>query len=594
LVASVLGVVGGVGSSLLPAAQQTASAAPVAVEGIDVASFQHPGNAPIIWQAVADSGVRFAIIKATEGPGGCTGSTYTNPWYRQDFTDAGAVGLYRGAYHFARPQLPISTAATQAAQFVSVAGTMPGARDLPPVLDLEESCGLNPTDLIAWTRTFLAEVQRLTGRVPIIYTGPWFWRTFMADTTWFSDTGYRLWLASYASTPGALPGGWSAYTMWQFTSSARVPGINANVDRNRLGGDESLLRALGGSAPTQAVTLADGAGSDGRQTVLARRADNSLWEKRQVAPNRDWGPWVKAADGIIGTPELARNADGRLEQYAVSVFGVLIHRWQNAPNGTWSPWAVLATRLSGRPLAITANPDGRLELFATTADGRLGHTWQHWPNGAWAPWEAIGPPAGAPNLPAGPLAASANPDGRLEAFGVQTNGDVGHSWQLWPGGPWSGWSRLDRGADPGSAVAIEVNGDGRLEIFATIAGGQLAHSWQTPGNQTGWSGLIGMGAPVAGAAMAVNVDAAKRIVIRAPGSSTLSGRAIRLFQDPFSAGGWARANSDGASLVGPMVLGRNADGRLELFALSLTGEVVHSWEPVVATGPGTWSAWISL
>lgn len=590
LLASLLSTVGLVaGPSVEPAAAQAAT-----VEGIDVASFQHPGGAAIDWNAVAASGVRFAIIKATEGPGGCTGSTYANPWFRGDFTAAGNAGLYRGAYHFARPQLPLSTAADQAAQFVAVAGSLRGGRDLPPVLDLEESCGLSPTDLAAWTRTWLSEVARLTGRVPIIYSGPYFWRTAMADTTWFSVNGYRLWLASYAASPGALPGGWSAYTMWQYTSTASVPGIVGNVDKNRLGGDESLLARLAGTNAPPTASLAVGLGSDGRQTVLSRLADNTLWENRQVAPNAPWAGWSKVADGVVGTPALANNADGRLEEFAVNGFGVLVHRWQQGPNGPWAPWAVLTTRMSARSLAITSNPDGRLELFGLTADGRLGHTWQRWPNGAWAPWEPIGPGVGSPDLPVGPLAAAANPDGRLEVFGAEADGTLGHAWQLWPGGPWSGWSVLDGGADPRAALDVEVNADGRLEVFTSFPGGTLAHSWQTPGTPTGWSGLIGMGVAVTGGAVSALGDSRGRLVLRAPGATSIAGRAVRLVQDPTASGGWLRATSDGANLVGPMTLGRNADGRLEVFAVNLAGDVVHSWEPTPGTGGGAWSGWLPL
>ena len=72
------------------------------------------------------------------------GSAYTNPWFASDWSGAGSVGLFRGAYHFARPALPLTTAAVQASTFVSVAGTMGGSHDLAPVLDLEVTGGLSP------------------------------------------------------------------------------------------------------------------------------------------------------------------------------------------------------------------------------------------------------------------------------------------------------------------------------------------------------------------------------------------------------------------------------------------------------------------
>ena len=74
--------------------------------GVDVASHQHPGGAPIDWVKVRAAGHSYALVKATEG------TTYTNPYFVDDWTGAGAAGLYRGAYHYARPALPYSTAGT--------------------------------------------------------------------------------------------------------------------------------------------------------------------------------------------------------------------------------------------------------------------------------------------------------------------------------------------------------------------------------------------------------------------------------------------------------------------------------------------------
>ena len=221
--------------------------------GIDVASYQHPGGAAIDWQAVRNSGQSFAFIKATED------SNYTNPFFAADWNGAGAAGLYRGAYHFARPALPLSTAVDQARWFVSRTGVMSGGMDLPGVLDLESSGGLGQSDLAAWTRTWLGEVRRLTGKAPIVYTGYYFWRDSVGNPT---DIGanYRLWLPSYPSDPNSttfrplVPAGWGTWTFWQYSSSGTVSGIPGSldgtprpVDVNRFCCDPGSLAALGGS-----------------------------------------------------------------------------------------------------------------------------------------------------------------------------------------------------------------------------------------------------------------------------------------------------------------------------------------------------------
>jgi lysozyme len=143
------------------------------------------------------------------------------------------AGVARGAYHYADVrQSPEAQAAFYAAMVLGING--PG--DLPPVLDLEDSKGLPAAQVIDWTHRYLNTVQALTGRQPIIYTYPNFWRTQMANTTEFNH--YPLWIADYngQSAPGPLPGGWSNWTFWQYTSTGRIPGIVGNTDINVYSG----------------------------------------------------------------------------------------------------------------------------------------------------------------------------------------------------------------------------------------------------------------------------------------------------------------------------------------------------------------------
>ena len=213
--------------------------------GVDVASYQHPGGAPIDWVKVRAAGHSYALVKATEG------TTYTNPYFVDDWTGAGAAGLYRGAYHYARPALPYSTALDQARYFVSKAGSMTGRLDIGAVLDLEEKGRLTRTQLATWTRTWLAEVTRLTGRPPMIYTGYYFWKDAVGNPTDIGST-YRLWLASYPDDPNSttfrplVPAGWSNWTFWQYRSDGTVPGIGWRVDMNRFCCDLAALAALAG------------------------------------------------------------------------------------------------------------------------------------------------------------------------------------------------------------------------------------------------------------------------------------------------------------------------------------------------------------
>ncbi|MEU8895392.1 glycoside hydrolase family 25 protein [Nocardia sp. NPDC048505] len=204
----------------------TAPAAAAEPQGPDVSSWQHPDKALIDWFAVRHAGYEFAMVKATEG------LHYVNPHYVTDSVIMRMAGVARGTYHYARPELAPEA---QAALYSTVVLGQNGALDLPPVLDLETSGGLPPEALIDWTQRYLNTVQSLTGRVPIIYTYPNFWKTAMANTNQF--TRYPLWIADYRGNPAPeVPGGWPAWTFWQTTDSGSIPGIPARVDLNVYSG----------------------------------------------------------------------------------------------------------------------------------------------------------------------------------------------------------------------------------------------------------------------------------------------------------------------------------------------------------------------
>jgi len=217
----------------------------LAVTGPDTSSFQHPNGIAIAWGQVASAGQSFAFIKATEA------TTYTNPYYAKDAAGAAAAGLMHGAYDFARPALPLSTATDQARYFFSVAGSQEAPGDLPPVLDLEVTGGLSTSQLVSWTNTWLTTIKQLTGRTPILYSYLNFWTTAMGDTHAF--LAYPLWIADYGVAKPTVPGGWPTYTFWQFTDSASIRGISGGVDASYFNGTLDALRRLAledsGAAP---------------------------------------------------------------------------------------------------------------------------------------------------------------------------------------------------------------------------------------------------------------------------------------------------------------------------------------------------------
>ncbi|HSR84658.1 MAG TPA: GH25 family lysozyme [Streptosporangiaceae bacterium] len=243
------------------------------VQGIDVASFQHPNGAAINWSQVAQAGYKFAFIKGTEG------SYYTNPYYAGDASGAKSAGLLVAPYAFAIPNY--SGGALQADYALDRANYGADGRTLPLILDIEydpyaapvsqggdgtNSCyGLTASQLVAWITAFANETSRRTGQPPVIYTTADWWHTCTGDSAAFAAD--PLWVASYATSP-VVPAPWaSAWTYWQYTNKATPPGVSGTTDASWLSSTALELAAPGSqsdqvsSTVSRQLTALDGGGA---------------------------------------------------------------------------------------------------------------------------------------------------------------------------------------------------------------------------------------------------------------------------------------------------------------------------------------------
>ncbi|HWC24813.1 MAG TPA: lysozyme [Flexivirga sp.] len=198
--------------------------------GIDVSS--HQGN--VDWASQWSAGVKWAYTKATEG------TSYTNPYFSQQYSGSYNVGMIRGAYHFALPDA--SSGAAQADHFVSHGGGWSkDGKTLPGMLDMEynpygSTCyGKSASGMVSWIKSFLTEYKAKTGRDAVIYTSTSWWSQCTGNSGAFTSTN-PLWVARYATSPGTLPGGWPYYTIWQYTSSP--------IDKDWFNGDITRVKAL--------------------------------------------------------------------------------------------------------------------------------------------------------------------------------------------------------------------------------------------------------------------------------------------------------------------------------------------------------------
>lgn len=251
---------------------------PKVLKGIDVSS----NNGHIDWPAVAASGVRFAVVKASEGCG------YVNPQFCQDRRDAHAAGLQVGCYHYARPDQ--TSAQAEAEQFLSAVGRLEPGEFL--ALDLETGDG----DLLGWALTWLRAVERAVGFKPLLYSGLWFMQPHnLVGSAELAE--YGLWLAAWGTTPPAPAPPWPFVAIWQHSSTGTVPGIQGQVDLDQFNGTAEQLarygapadgvpaewRQYGSTWPMVASTLkgvADDALSRGRQMKALAEQQVTLWGSR--------------------------------------------------------------------------------------------------------------------------------------------------------------------------------------------------------------------------------------------------------------------------------------------------------------------------
>lgn len=220
------------------------------------------------FERVAASGIRAMWHQACQG----NEPARDDQAFAANVAAARAAGIAVGAYLFPFP-LPSQrpgdgrTPREQAERFAAVSGLLGCARgELSPMIDAEwpppnewARWGCTAQQISDWLRECCEEITRRFGRLPIIYTYPWWWQELArgADVSWARR--YPLWVAHYLHPgPGVPPpavqparlapwdGEWS---VWQYSaegSAERVPGcVACPVDRDVIRDEATLRRLLG-------------------------------------------------------------------------------------------------------------------------------------------------------------------------------------------------------------------------------------------------------------------------------------------------------------------------------------------------------------
>ena len=200
------------------------------VSGVDVSSYQ----GEVDWPVLAEQGVDFAFIKATEG------SLLQDRRFAANWAGAAAAGVRAGAYHFLSYDSP---GETQADNFLSMVPVTAGA--LPPVVDIEfygDKLQNLPRreDVKAVLDPLLARLEEHYGVKPILYVTYRSYRLYIAGRDY---RDYPLWFSSPVVSP--IGKGWD---FWQYSHSASLTGYSgpeACIDLNVFRGSMEEFRRFG-------------------------------------------------------------------------------------------------------------------------------------------------------------------------------------------------------------------------------------------------------------------------------------------------------------------------------------------------------------
>lgn len=190
------------------------------VLGIDVSKW----NGSIDWNAVKNSGISFVIIRCGYR-GSSTGVLVEDPTFRRNIQGATAAGLKVGVYFFTQAVNEVE-AVEEASMVISLIKGY--SISYPVFIDTEKANGradgLDRATRTAVCRAF-CETIRNAGYSAGVY----------ASKSWYNDnlnygslSGYRIWLAQYASEPTFS----NRYDMWQYSDKGTVSGISGKVDMN--------------------------------------------------------------------------------------------------------------------------------------------------------------------------------------------------------------------------------------------------------------------------------------------------------------------------------------------------------------------------
>jgi len=169
--------------------------------GIDVSD----NNSGIHWSYLYHHGIRFAMLKCTEG------LTFVDRSYIPHRAAANSLGIPIGGYHFFHPTHNGKEQATFLLEHLKIR-----RGDILPAIDVEVSDGQTIATILGRLGEMIQELHRRLGVCPVVYTSPGYWHG-IGDPKQFGKT--HLWTAEWDVKKPELYGDWKLWTIWQYKST---------------------------------------------------------------------------------------------------------------------------------------------------------------------------------------------------------------------------------------------------------------------------------------------------------------------------------------------------------------------------------------
>lgn len=191
----------------------------IGIKGIDVSYAQGTIN----WQAVKDSGVKFAFLRASRGSTVNASRGSEDTTFKYNVTEATKVGINVGVYHYLYAET-VADAKKEAKFFLKTIA--PYKITYPVVLDVEEQsqANLGKKKITQIAKAFLDEISA-AGYYAMLYSNK-SWLTQYLDMSQLS--GYEVWLAQWNTVPTYK----GDFGVWQYSCKGIVSGIDGYVDMN--------------------------------------------------------------------------------------------------------------------------------------------------------------------------------------------------------------------------------------------------------------------------------------------------------------------------------------------------------------------------